>query len=32
MDSSTTIGDLATYLVCADPQPCPVPGEGDLTL
>jgi len=32
MDSSTTIGDLATYLVSADPQPCAVPGEGDLTL
>ncbi|MHB1472510.1 MAG: FtsK/SpoIIIE domain-containing protein [Dermatophilaceae bacterium] len=32
MDSSTTIGDLATYLVRADPRPCAVPGEGDLTL
>jgi len=32
MDASTTIGDLATYLVRADPQPCAVGGEGDLTL
>ncbi|HZW45249.1 MAG TPA: FtsK/SpoIIIE domain-containing protein [Dermatophilaceae bacterium] len=32
MDSSTTIGDLATYLVRADPQPCAVGGAGDLTL
>ena len=32
MDSSTTIGDLATYLVRSDPQPCAVRGEGELTL
>lgn len=32
IDSSTTIGDLAAYLVRADPQPCEVRGAGDLTL
>ena len=32
IDSSTTIGDLAAYLVRADPQQCEVRGEGDLTL
>jgi S-DNA-T family DNA segregation ATPase FtsK/SpoIIIE len=32
VDSSTTIGDLATYLVRADPEPRAVRGEGDLTL
>ena len=32
MDASTTIGDLAAYLVRADPQPCAVGGEGDATL
>jgi len=34
VDSSTTIGDLATYLVRADPHPSAFhgSGEGDLTL
>ena len=32
MDASTTIGDLAAYLVRADPQPYAVGGEGDVTL
>ncbi len=32
MDSSTTIGDLATYLVRADPQPSALPGPDDANL